>query len=110
MPVALDISGRGVEHQRRIGHGAGQHAVDGDAVERFRQRPGGDAAALRLDAHQVRPRGGDADAAGAVGADRGGHQPRGHRGRATARRTPGVCRRDQGLRVCPNPGPLVNGH
>lgn len=23
---------------------------------------------------------------------------------------PGVCRRDQGLRVCPNPGPLVNGH
>ena len=23
---------------------------------------------------------------------------------------PGVCRRDQGLRVCPKPGPLVNGH
>ncbi|CFS61251.1 Uncharacterised protein [Mycobacterium tuberculosis] len=21
-----------------------------------------------------------------------------------------MCRRDQGLRVCPNPGPLVNGH
>ncbi len=23
---------------------------------------------------------------------------------------PGVCLRDQGLRVCPNAGPLVNGH
>src|SRR6202044_2187147 len=23
---------------------------------------------------------------------------------------PGVCRRDHGLRVCPKPGPLVNGH
>ncbi len=23
---------------------------------------------------------------------------------------PGVCLRDHGLRVCPNPGPLVNGH
>ena len=41
-----------------------------------RQRPGGDAAALRLDADQVGPRRGNADAARAVGADRGGDQIR----------------------------------
>ena len=85
--VAVDIARRGVEQQRRIGDGAGQHAVDGDAVERLRQRPRRDPAALRLDADQMRPRRGNPDTARAVGPDRGGDQSRRHRGGAAARRT-----------------------
>ena len=86
VPVTVDVAGYGVEHQRRVDDGAGQHAVDGDAVERLRQRPRRDAAPLRLDADQMRPGGGDPDAAGAVGADRRGDQTGRHGRRATTRR------------------------
>ena len=103
--VTVDVAGRGVEHQRRVEDGAGQHAVDGDAVERLRQRPRGDAAPLRLDADQVCPCGGDADAARAVGTDRRGDQTGRHRRRAAARRAArSVIARPRVSRVA-KPGP-----
>ena len=89
--VAVDVAGRRVEHQRRIGDRARQHAVDRDPVERLPQRPRRDAAPLGFDTDQVGPRRRDADAAGSVGADRGGDQAGGHRGRATARTTRPAC-------------------
>ena len=83
--VAGDVAGRGVEHQRGVGDGAGQHAVDGDAVERLGQRPGRDPAALRFDADEMGPRRRDAHAARAVGADGRGDQSGRHRRGAAAR-------------------------
>ena len=78
-----------VEQQRGVVDGARQRADAGQALERLGVGPGRDAPALGLDADQMRPRGGDADRAGAVRAHRGGHQAGGDRGGRAARRAAG---------------------
>ena len=83
--VGRDVAGEDVEQQRRVGDVAGQRAVAAEAVEGLGVGPGGDPAALGLEPDQVGPGGGDADRAGAVGADRAGDEPgRDRRGGAAA--------------------------
>lgn len=82
--VAGVAAARRVQQQRRVLDGAGQRADTSDALERFGVRPGGEGAALRFDADQMRPGGGDTDRARAVGAERGGDQARGDGGGRTA--------------------------
>ncbi len=83
------VAARRVQEQGRVGDRASEGAVDGDAVEGLATRPGRDTAALRLDADEVRPGGGDAHRTGAVRAERRRDQPRGHRSRRATGRTPG---------------------
>ena len=82
--VGRDVAGEDVEQQRRVGDVAGQRPVAAEAVEGLGVGPGGDAAALGLEADQVGPGGGDADRAGAVGAHRAGDQPGRDRGGGAA--------------------------
>ena len=88
-----------VEEQRGVRDGAGERAVDGEAVEGLAPRVRRQPAALGLDPDEVGPRGRDADRAGAVGPEPGGHETRGHGGR----RTPAGPARG------PVPGPGVAG-
>ena len=100
-----------VEQQRRVVDRARERADAGEAVEGLGVGPGGDAAALGLEADEVRPGGGDADRAGAVGAHRAGHEAGGDRGGRAARGAARACGRAyHGLRVAPKAGPSVNGH
>ena len=100
------VAGEHVEQQRRVVDGARERADDGEAVEGRRERPGRDAPALRLDADEVGPGGGDAHRAGAVGADGGGDEAGGDGGgRAAARSRRGCGRAIHGLRVAPKAGP-----
>ena len=64
---------------------------------------------MRLDPDQVGPGRGDADRAGAVGADRGRQEPGGHRRRGAAGGAAGGVVEAPGLRVAPNAGPSVKG-
>src|SRR6185436_3740667 len=73
-----------VKQQRRVVDRARERPDAGEAVEGGQERPGGDAPTLRLDAHEVRPGGGDPHRAGAVGAGGGGHEAGGDGGRRAA--------------------------
>ena len=75
-----------------------------------RRRRDRHAVALRLEAEQAAARGGDADRAGAVGAERGGRQAR-RRPRRPSRRSsrPACAWRSHGLRVAPNASDSVDG-
>ena len=108
--ISVDVARGSVEYQRGIGDGAGQHAVDGDAVEGLGQWPSRDPAALRLDPDEVRPCGGDADAARPSEPIAAVTKPAATAAALPPEEPPGVCSRDHGLRVWPKAGPLVNGH
>ena len=84
--VDVDRARGDVVEQRRVGDAARQHAVDRQAVPGARARRQRDAPALGLEPEQPAPGGGDADRAGAVGAERGADEPGGDR-RARCRRS-----------------------
>ena len=83
---------------------------DGEPVEGLRVGPGGDPAALRLQADQAAPGGGDADRAGAVGAHRPGDEPAATAAAAPPLEPPGAWPSCQGLRVAPKVGDSVKCH
>lgn len=80
------VAARRVQEEGRVRDRTGQGAVDRDALEGLGARPGRDASALRLDADQLGPGGGDAHRAGAVRAEGGGNQAGGDGGGRTAGR------------------------
>ena len=84
--VEVDVArARGdVVEQRRVGDAAREHAVDRQPVPGARARRQRHAPALRLEAEQPAPRGGDADRAGAVGAERRADEAGRDRRRAAA--------------------------
>ncbi len=89
--VGRDVAVRGVQQQGGVADAAGQRAVAAEPVEGLGVGPGGDAAALRLQADQPGPGGGDADRAGAVRSQRScDHARRDGRRRATAGAAGGV--------------------
>lgn len=77
-------SGDGVQEQRRVGDRTGEGAVHGEPLEGVAVRVDRDASALRFDADEVRPRGGDAHGSGAVRAEGGGDEPGGDGRRRSA--------------------------
>ena len=89
--VAVDLAGPrdDVVEQRRVRHPASEYAVHGQAVPVASVGRERHASALGLEPEQPAPRGGDADRAGAVGGERGAHEPGGHRRAAAPTRAAG---------------------